>query len=319
MKRNHVRIILLISVAAITTALAAGRLLSSGGNSAEENGAWPKVLRLAYSPGSEEAEEVVKSYEPYTDYLARVMGCKVKLVQSSGYSVIVEAMRANKVDVASMGPFTYVIATSKTGVIEPLVARGTRDGQPRQYNSYLITHKNAGLKSLDDVKARASEITFQFNDPASTSGHLVPRTFLESIGLVPEESFNNVIFGMSHTATIMSVLSEKVDLAGVNSSSFDKLLREGQIKDEDFEVLWKSDPIVSSPMVVRSTLPEVFKDSLRQAYLHMPEWGPEAFEVVSSRWSDTTIVYVPVQDSLYNTLRRMAAHVNLVRNQPALN
>jgi hypothetical protein len=51
----------------------------------------------------------------------------------------------------------------------------------------------------------------------------------------------------------------------------------------------------------------------------MPEWGPEAFAAVSSRWTDTTLVYVPVHDSLYDPLRRMAAHVNLVQNRTAMN
>jgi len=48
---------------------------------------------------------------------------------------------------------------------------------------------------MDDVKRNASRTSSEtFTDPASTSGHLVPRSYLTQHGPGPDKSFASVAF-----------------------------------------------------------------------------------------------------------------------------
>lgn len=271
----------------------------------------PKKLRIGFSPGHAEAERIVRSYKAYETYLERELGIEVDLYKTLGYSGMIEAMRANKIDVATLGPFIYIIAADKMP-LDILVVYGTADFGPRIYHSYFITHSNSGIKSMDDVVARSKELVLQFNDPASTSGHLIPRTYLESLGLEAERDFKDVIFGITHTSTILTVVSQKVDLAGVMGSGLDRLIAEGHIDSADVVVLWKSPPIVPSCIVTRTDLPESFKVELRQAYLTMKKKDPAAWEVVNTSWPGKEVEFIAAHDSIYNELRIIANKAKLV-------
>lgn len=272
----------------------------------------PKLLRVGFSPGQEEVEERVKTLQPVTDYLARTLNMDVEWVRTSSYSTIIEAMRADKIDISGMAPFTYVIASTKTNV-EPLVAMGSERDGPRFYQSYLITHPGTGIRSLEDVVARSKDLVLQFVDPASTSGHLIPRTQLMSMGLNPEKDFKRVIFGMGHTTTILAVKSEKVDLAGCASSAMDRLVASGTVRVSDFVKLWESPPIPTSPVCIRSNLPEGLKQEVRQAYLNMRTADAEAWGVITSQYTDTTLVFLTTHDSVYAPLRKIAFDINLLK------
>lgn len=276
------------------------------------DGSRPKVLRLGFSPGQEEVEERVSTLQPVADYLERKLGVDVEWVRTSSYSTIIEAMRADKIDVSSMGPFTYVIASEKTDA-ELLVALGSEENGPRFYHSYLITHPNSGIRSLEDVVARRHDLILQFVDPASTSGHLVPRGHLMSLGLNPEEDFKRVIFGMGHTTTILTVKSEKVDLAGCASSAMTRLLNAGTVKEGDFVKLWKSPAIPSSPICVRGGLPEAFKEEVRQAFLDMRHDDLEALRVMTAAYGDSTLTYMRTDEAAYAPLRELAFQINLLK------
>lgn len=286
----------------------------SGADGAKVNNTRPSILRIGFSPGQEEVEERVKTLEPVTAYLAKELDMEVSWVRTSSYSTIIEAMRAEKIDVAGMGPFTYVIASTKTDV-DLLAAWGSPEVGARHYNSHFITHPNSGIKSMDDVVDRAGDIVLQFVDPASTSGHLVPRSHLMSLGLEPEDAFKRVIFGMNHTTTILTVVSEKVELAGCASSSLQRLLDTGTIKESDIVKLWTSPPIPSSPMCIRGTLPDDFKEEVRQAYLNMKMKDPTAWSVMTSQYRDTSLVLMATHDSMYAPLRDLAFQIDLLKDR----
>ncbi len=52
---------------------------------------------------------------------------------------------------------------------------------------------------------------FAFVDPASTSGHLYPKTLLMSQGFDPEHFFKKVVFVGSHNAVVLAIYKGEVD------------------------------------------------------------------------------------------------------------
>jgi phosphonate transport system substrate-binding protein len=188
-----------------------------------------------------------------------------------------------------------------------------QNGKPALYKSFIFANPKIGVRNLDDLKAKAKQLTLCYTDPASTSGHLIPRAYLTSIGLEPTSSFKETMFAGNHASAILSVKSGKVDI-GCSSSdlAFDKLVREGLLKREDIVVLWESPGIINNSITVRDDLdPELIK-KIQNIYLMMAKENYLAFSSYAKLYypDPSKMSYLPAQDSMYNSLRKVAGNIN---------
>jgi phosphonate transport system substrate-binding protein len=285
-------------------------LFSSCHNSSDldTNGVPGKLLIGMY--GGDNPSQTHAAMGPMKDYLEKKLGMEVEFIFATDYTSVIEALRSKKIHMAELTPFGYILATQHPG-LEPIVTLGF-NGKPTLYHSIIFTNPKTGIKTMDEVKARAKNLSLCFADPASTSGHLVPRAYLTSIGLDPEKTFRQTIFAGSHAASILSVASGKIDI-GCSSSdlALDKLVREGVVKKNEIVVLWTSPPIVNDAMTVRTDLNKAFIQKIKDAYLNMAKDDFAAFKpYVSLYYTDPhKMAYVTVADSQYNALRRMAGNI----------
>lgn len=242
-------------------------------------------------------------------YLQKKLGIPVEFVTTTDYTSVIEAIVSKKVHMAYLSPFPYVLATRQTPLV-PMVIMGS-GGTPRVYQSIIITRAGDGINSMEDVKARSKSLTLCFADPASTSGHLIPRSYLTSIGLNPDSAFKQVLFAGTHMASILSVKAGKVDLGCTTALIITMLSNRGQMKPDDVRILWTSDPIVSDPIVMRPDINPVFTAKVRDAYLHLAEEEPGVWKRFLSLFNmkSDSLGYVPAQDSMYDGLRKIAAGV----------
>ncbi len=268
----------------------------------------PVKLIAAVTPG-EDPEQTLQKMEPIRLYLEKKLGIDITFIKATDYTAVIEAVRAKKVHVAFMSPFSFVLASEKIK-LRPLVSLGS-NGQPRMYRSILMTQSKSSIASMEDVKMKAKQLSLAFTDPASTSGHLVPRAYLTSIGLNPDNAFRQTLFASSHVASIMTVKSGKADLGCTFLDTYNRVVANGLLKPEEIRILWTSEPIVSGPVVIREDISQDFAEKLKNALLSIPKEDPEAWAVYKSATfaKDTTFVYVETQDSLFNGLRKIASGI----------
>jgi phosphonate transport system substrate-binding protein len=242
-------------------------------------------------------------------YLEKKLGIPVEFVTTSDYTSVIEAIVSKKVHMAYLSPFPYVLATRQTPLV-PMVILGN-SGTPRVYQSIIITRSGNGINSMEDVRARSKNLTLCFADPASTSGHLIPRAYLTSIGLNPDSAFKQVLFAGNHMASILSVKSGKVDLGCTLPLIITMLSNRGQMKPSDVKVLWTSDPIVSDVIAMRPDISPAFTEKVRDAYLQLAAEDPGVWKQYTSLFNikSDSLGYVPAQDTMYDGLRRIAAGV----------
>ncbi|MBD3181516.1 phosphonate ABC transporter substrate-binding protein [Candidatus Poribacteria bacterium] len=208
----------------------------------------PKEIRFGLIP-TESSTQITDRWEPLLDHIAKTMNIKIKPYSASDYAGIIEAMRFGKIEAAYFGPKSYVEASERSNAWA--IAREKMLDGSEGYHSIIITKKGSGLKTFEDIKDK----TFAFNDPNSTSGYLVPMTyFLRDEEIVPEEYFSKVIFSGSHEASIMTVKLGKVDAASTNDLDLDRQIQSGRLSLGEFNIIWKSDTIPGSPLVVRGDL-----------------------------------------------------------------
>ncbi len=179
------------------------------------------VLRVTTIP-EEAATEQVRKFTPLASYLEKRLGVKVEFTPVSDYPAAVEALVNKKVDVVWFGGFTYVQAQIRSnGKIVPIAQRE----EDTRFQSVFIAKTDSGIKTLADMKGKQ----VSFGSQSSTSGHLMPRSFLLQAKLDPEKDFKRIAYSGAHDATIASVVSGKVDAAALDITVWRKFVTENKV------------------------------------------------------------------------------------------
>ncbi|WP_311886635.1 MULTISPECIES: phosphonate ABC transporter substrate-binding protein [unclassified Pseudomonas] len=259
---------------------------------------WAKdKLTIGLIP-SEDSQAMIESSKQVLDDLQAKIGMPVVPFVATDYNGIIEALRSGKLDVAYLGPFSYVLATSVADVEAFSVAVTKKTGQSA-YKSVILARKDSGIHSLADLKGH----TFAFVDPSSASGHLFPKAGLEQAGFAPDSLFKRVIFSGSHDASILAVENRKVDAAAVADRIFASAVAKGVVKQDDFEIVWSSKPIPESPMVWRKALDPELKKKVADALASIKDvpWGDQG--VLNG--------FQPTTDASYDVVRETAKVLDL--------
>ena len=251
-----------------------------------------KELRIGLLPN--EAPDIeIKKHATMTQHLEKILGMKVKVQVGIDYTAIIEALRNKHIDVAYLGPFSYVLAEIATdGNIEPLVVGVRKKTGKSAYNSVIVARTDSGINKPAEF---GKKHTISFSDPASTSGFLVPSFRFAQLGIDTQKDFKQVIFAGGHTASLMALNSGKVDGAGTNLPSLQKAIAKGVVDKKNIKIVWTSPDIPGSPLTVRKDVPWEIKYKLLKAFMGIPE-GVDSYEGKMAG-------YEPAWDSAYDIIR----------------
>lgn len=254
-------------------------------------------LRIGLIP-SEDSQAMIESSQQVLDRLQTQLGMPVEPFVATDYNGIIEALRTGKLDVAYLGPFSYVLASSVANVEAFAVAVTKKTGQS-SYKSLIVARKDSGIQSLADLKGH----TFAFVDPSSASGHLFPKAGLQQAGFDPATLFSRVLFSGSHDASILAVANKKVDAAAVADRILASAIAKGLVKQDDFQVVWTSRPIPESPMVWRKNLDPALKEKIAAALASVKDvpWGDQG----------QLDGFQPTSDAAYDVVRETAKVLDL--------
>jgi phosphonate transport system substrate-binding protein len=254
------------------------------------------VLNMGLVP-SEDPRVIMNDNQALLDELQKSMQMTIKPFVATDYNGIIEALRSKKLDIALLGPFSYVLATTVADVEAFALLETQRQGPT--YRSVIIARKDHGIHNLKDLSGK----TFAFVDPGSTSGFLFPKAGLIKAGYDPNTFFSRVIFSGGHDASAIAVQNGKVDGAAVADALLETAYNRGMLKEDEVGVIWTSEAIPGAPIVYRRDLPEQLKAKIRAAFGQIRDvpWGPKS---TIKRW-------VPVTDSDYDVIRETAKLLGL--------
>ena len=221
-------------------------------------------LRVSAIP-DEAPTELLRKFEPLGQYLQEQLGIPVVFQPVSDYAGVVEALGAKRLDMAWLGGFTFVQAKLRTGNAIPLVQRE----QDEVFTSTFITADPA-VQSHADLEGKS----FAFGSVSSTSGHLMPRYFLQQDGIDPDTFFSRVGFSGAHDATVAWVESGKVDAGVLNSSVWEKLLEENKVDTSKVRVYTTTPTYYDYNWTVRGDLEPELVERIRAAFLALDPANP---------------------------------------------
>ena len=222
----------------------------------------PDTLRVALLP-DEDAATIIKQNQGLKDYLESKLGKKVKIVVTTDYSSMIEAMRFGRLELGYFGPLSYTLAKTKAD-IEPFAARMKKGSTT--YHAVLIGNKAAGIKTVSDVKGK--EVAY--GDIASTSSHLIPKKMLLDNGLETKKDYKENFLG-AHDAVALAVQNGHAQAGGLSKPIFETLVKREVISLDKVNVLQVSEPYPQYPWAMRSDLKPELKDAIRNAFTSLKD------------------------------------------------
>lgn len=231
-----------------------------------------QLLRVTTIP-EEAATEQVRKFGPLATYLEQQLGMKVEFTPVSDYPAAVESLVNKKVDVVWFGGFTFVQANLRSGGKVIPIAQREED---TRFQSVFIAKTDSGIKGLADMKGRQ----VSFGSQSSTSGHLMPRSFLLAAGIEPEKAFRRIAYSGAHDATIASVVSGKVDAAALDITVWRKFVSENKVDTKAVDVFYTTPPYFNYNWSVHADMPAELRERLKAALLALDPANPAHAEIL---------------------------------------
>ena len=229
------------------------------------------VFRVTAIP-DESPTELARKAAPLMKYLEAKLGIKVEFTPVTDYAAAVEALANRKVDLAWFGGFTFVQANVRSGgKAVPLVQRE----EDEKFRSVFITSDPA-IKQLSDLKGK----DVSFGSQSSTSGHLMPRSFLLHAGLDPDKDFKRVAYSGAHDATIAAVAAGKVQAGALNISVWEKFIADKKIDTSKVTVFYTTPAYYDYNWTVHADMPAALREKLTQALLSLSRSDPVGNEIL---------------------------------------
>ena len=260
----------------------------------------PQTLRVTAIP-DESPTELARKAAPLVKYLESRLGMKVEFTPVSDYAAAVETLVNRKVDLAWFGGFTFVQANVRSGgKVIPLVQRE----EDEKFKSVFISADPA-IQKLADLKGK----DVSFGSQSSTSGHLMPRSFLLQAGLNPEKDFRRVAYSGAHDATIAAVASGKVQAGALNISVWDKFVADKKVDTGKVHVVYTTPAYYDYNWTVHADMPAALRDKIAKAFLDLNKATPEGKEILELQRATR---FVPTRADNYKGIEAAARSADLL-------
>ncbi len=259
------------------------------------------TLRITTIP-EEAATEQIRKFTPLAQYLEKKLGLKVEFTPVTDYPAAVESLVNKKVDLAWLGGFTFVQANIRAkGQIVPIAQRE----EDTKFQSVFIAKTDSGIKKLDDMKGKQ----VSFGSASSTSGHLMPRSFLLQAKIDPEKDFKRIAYSGAHDATIASVVSGKVDAAALDITVWKKFVTENKVDTKAVNVFFTTPGYFNYNWSVHADLPADLRAKITKALTDLDPATAEGAEILKLNRATR---YIPTKPANYKGIEDAARSAGLL-------
>ncbi len=259
-----------------------------------------QVFRVTAIP-DESPTELARKAAPLVKYLEAKLGMKVEFTPVTDYAASVEALVNKKVDLAWFGGFTFVQASVRSGgKVIPLVQRE----EDERFRSVFIT-SDPTINGLADLKGK----DVSFGSQSSTSGHLMPRSFLLQAGVDPDKDFKRVAYSGAHDATIAAVAAGKVQAGALNISVWEKFVADKKVDESKVRVFFTTPTYYDYNWSVHADMPAALRQKLTDAFLTLDRNTPAGKDILDLQRATR---FVPTKPENYRGIEAAARSASLL-------
>ena len=260
-----------------------------------------QVFRVTAIP-DESPTELARKAGPLMKYLEARLGTKVEYTPVTDYAAAVEALVNRKVDLAWFGGFTFVQAHVRSGGKVIPIAQRVED---EQFRSAFVTG-DPTIQKLVDLKGK----DVSFGSQSSTSGHLMPRSFLLQAGVDPDKDFRRVAYSGAHDATIAAVASGKVQAGALNISVWEKFVADKKVDTTKVRAFYTTPTYYDYNWTVRKDMDPALRAKLLDAFLSLDPANPADKQILELQRATK---FIPTKASNYAAIEAAARSAGLLK------
>jgi len=268
---------------------------------AGQNAQAESVLRVSAIP-DESPTELQRKFKPLGEYLENKIGMKVLFTPVTDYAAAVEGLTHNQLDLVWFGGFTFIQAKIRSNNrVIPLVQRA----EDEQFKSVFITTRR-DITRLQDLKGK----TFTFGSESSTSGHLMPRSFLLAAHINPDNDMKRIAFSGAHDATVAAVAGGKVDAGVLNNSVWEKLIAQGKVDIAAVHVFYTTPGFYDYNWTVRADMSKPLREKITNAFLALDPRNPQDKIILDLQRATR---FIPTKAENYTAIEAAARNAGLLK------
>jgi len=208
----------------------------------------PRKLVLGIS-ATEDAATARRTYFPLIDHLNKCTKREVELYPVFREGAVLEAQRNGIIQIGQYATGSMMLAVNFAGAV-PFAAKGKSSvGRFDSYTLKLLVRADSTYKQPQDLVGKKIAHTSQ----SSNSGNLAPRALFPELGLRPEIDYK-VEYSGGHEKSMVGLRLGLYDAAAIASDVLNRLVAKGELRNEDFRVLFESDPFPPDSFSVSNNL-----------------------------------------------------------------
>lgn len=227
----------------------------------------------------QDPEILARNYELVANYLAEEVGVTVRFEPVTEYDAAVTAFRVGDLDLVWFGGLTGVQARLQVDGAEAIAQRDIDE----QFTSVFIAGTDTGIDaitSVSDLSVVAGR-TLTFGSDSSTSGRLMPQSFLSQAGVALEDLDGEPGFSGSHDATIELVEAGTFEVGALNSQVWNARVEEGTVDLDRVQVIFETPAYFDYHWVARPELGDDMQQRVVDALMALDPEDPEEAEILN--------------------------------------
>lgn len=284
--------------------------LAACGGSSRSAGEPAEPFTISAIP-DQDPQELQRRYGQLTRYLESELGVPVEYQPVTNYAASVTAFRVGDADMVWFGGLTGVQARLQVDGAQAIAQRDIDD----EFQSVFIANQGAGLEPFDDLEGLTvlKGHTFTFGSESSTSGRLMPQSFLSQAGVSLGDFEGEVGFSGSHDATIDLVEAGTFEVGALNEQVWRTRLEAGEVDMERVVVLWRTPTFYDYHWVinpeVRARYGSDFIDEVQKAFLGLDPEEPEEAELLGLFGAER---FIPTSNDNYAEIEAIAREIGKI-------
>ncbi|MDH3647316.1 MAG: phosphate/phosphite/phosphonate ABC transporter substrate-binding protein [Gammaproteobacteria bacterium] len=264
----------------------------------------PDVITIGVLPDQNKSD-LTRRYAPLMDYLETETGLDIVLSIPSDYEEFLDEFNAGHLQLANFGGMTFIQAEQKSQAV-PLVMRDI----DLQFTSCYIINASDGRRSVAEFEGEV----FSFGPNLSTSGHIMPRYFLITGGIVPERFFSSVQYSSGHDQTAKWVSDEIVAIGVANCDIVQSMFDDGRLSTAKLRILETTPPYPNYVWATQASLDLSLKHLLRDAFLGLDLTNPMHLPLLKAQGAGG---YLPAGRDDFEDIRAAVRELaSLVQSDP---
>lgn len=247
----------------------------------------------------------IANLEPLATLLESQLDRAVVIKSYPDVDSFIRGIKSNEVDIALINTLGYLLLSLDNSNMEVVATLEVTEGAKDNYKTALLTNSN-NIQTLDDLLEEKENLSLSLVAAGSTSGNLVPRLMLSSLGIKsPEDQFESLSYGGNHTSTFQRLINREVDLCAIGSNEYFKSIENDPTLLESIRLLWMSREIPLGPVLLNRALSTKDQELITDILLQLHDNNKDVLQSIKEGWSEAKQAdrYYPITDRYYDDFR----------------